>query len=94
MIYSHVKLDDIQGSVLELNDLLRIDCTGHNLRAFETLWDEALLVMGTDPDEMVSESLSSRKLEKSDQVKGALALRLLDCVQRSEPKIQIEEDNH
>ena len=50
MIYSHVKIRDVQSKVIGLNDLLTVELTGDNLRVIDTLWDDTLITMEKEPE--------------------------------------------
>ena len=45
LIYLHFKFSDVQGAVLEVSDLLRVELKGDELRASGTHWDETPLAM-------------------------------------------------
>ena len=86
MIYSHFRLTEVDGAVLEFTDLLKVELKKDNVRAFDTAWDETLLGMASLPEEHDLESLYLRQLEKSEQLQNPLALYVQDHVQRGEPK--------
>jgi len=86
MIYSHFRLTEVDGAVLEITDLLKVELKKDNVRAFDTAWDETLLGMASVPEEHYLEALYLRQLEKSEQLQNPLALYVQDHVQRGEPK--------
>ena len=59
-------------------------CGGGNLQQFENDWNNTILNIRGLPDEVFLETLFRKQLEKSDQLKNAMALYQQDYTQRGE----------
>ena len=57
LIYEHFRLSEVEGSLLEFEDLMSVELKGDNLVAFENDWDMHLSGIKTVPSEYVLETL-------------------------------------
>ena len=85
-IYEHFRTCEIEGSLLEFEDLLGVTLRGDNLVAFENDWDTCLTGLKHVPPENILESLFRKQLEQSTQLKGMMTLYQQDYTQKSEPR--------
>ena len=72
--------------MLAWDELLSVDLRGDNLQQFENDWNNTCLNVRELPDEMFLESLFREQLDKSEQLKNAMALYRQDVTQRGEEK--------
>ena len=86
MIYQNFKLSDIDGAMLEWDELLQVELKGDNLQQFQNDWDSTCLSVKELPDARFKESLYRKQLEKSDQLKQTMQLYWQDITQRGESK--------
>ena len=64
MIYELFQISDTDGTVLDISDLLKAELKGHNVRSFDTTWDDTIIAMQKQPDEGLFENLYFRQLKK------------------------------
>ncbi len=86
MIYKHFKLSEEDGAMLEWDELLHVHLRGDNLQQFENDWNNTILNIRELPDEVFLETLFRKQLDKSEQLKNAMALYQQDYTQRGERK--------
>ena len=85
MMCKHFKLSEVDGAMLEWEELLSVELKGDNLQQFENDWGAMCLVVRELPDEKFLETIYRKQLDKSDQLKNAMTLYWQDITQRSEP---------
>ena len=61
--FKHHKISDMDGTVLDLSDLLKIEIKNDSLQSFDTKWDETVIAMRKHPDEEILENLHFRQLK-------------------------------
>ena len=86
MIYKHFKLSEEDGAMLEWDELLHVHLRGDNLQQFENDWNNTILNIRELPDEVFLATLFRKQLDKSEQLKNAMALYQQDYTQRGERK--------
>ena len=86
MMYKHFKLSEVDGAMLEWEELLSVELKGDNLQQFENDWGAMCLVVRELPDEKILETIYRKQLDKSDQLKRAMELYWQDITQRGEQK--------
>jgi len=86
MVYQYFKTTDIDGAMLEWDELIHIEMQGDNVQGFLNAWDSTCLNVNELPDGHFLEAMFKKQLEKSTQLKGALALYQQDITQRGQPK--------
>ena len=84
MIYKYFKLSEEDGAMLEWDELLSVHLRGGNLQQFENDWNNTILNIRELPDEIFLETLYRKQLDKSEQLKNAMALYQQDITQRGE----------
>ena len=55
-IYEYSKVSDTDGSVLDLNENLKIELKNDDVQTFNTRWNDTVLAMSKPPDEEILES--------------------------------------
>ena len=51
MLYDHFKVSDTDESVVDFNEILKVELKNYNIQSFNTRWDETMIVMKKQPDE-------------------------------------------
>ena len=69
MLYKHFKLSEVDGAMLEWDELLGVELRGDNLQQFKKDWNTTCLNIRELPNERFCESLFRKQLEKSEQLK-------------------------
>ena len=72
--------------MLEWGELLSVHLRGGNLQQFENDWNNTILNIRELPDEVFLETLFRKQLDKSEQLKNAMALYQQEVTQRGEKK--------
>ena len=85
MTYKHFKLSEVDGAMLEWEELLHVELRGDNLQRFENDWGSMCLNIRELPYEK-TETIYRKQLDKSDQLKNAMSLHWQDTTQRCEQK--------
>ena len=88
LVFDHFRLSDIVGAMLNWDEILKLELKipGDNIRQFLNDWDATFTNVNTSPDPDILESLFKRQLEKSNQLKGTLALYDQEITQRQATK--------
>ena len=74
MICEQFHISYIDGPVLDISDLLKIDFRGDSVQTFDTKRDETTIVMQKQSDEELIENVYFRQLKGSDQLKQLVDL--------------------
>ena len=69
----HFKISEAEGQVKEFEDLLGLDCSNNNLRAYVTSWEMTLTGMKNVPDNLVLETLFRKNVEHHPWIKDQMA---------------------
>ena len=70
MIQEYFKVSDTDESVLDLNELLKVELKNDNVQSFNTRWEQTIIAMKKQPDdEIVENFLNYRQLQQSRQLK-------------------------
>ena len=84
LIYQHLMTDNVDGALLEFQDLLNVQLRSNNLAMFLNDWDMTLSELAVRPDDAILENLFYHQVEKCnhfstclDQIQGRS--RLLWC---------------
>ena len=85
-VQSFLTLSEVDGAMLEWEELLSVELKGDNLQQFENDWSAVCLVVRELPDDKFLETIYRKQLDKSDQLKNAMTLYWQDITQRGEPK--------
>ena len=80
MIYEHVKVGDMEGTVLDIPDFLTNELKGDNVQTFDTKGDEPVIELQRQPDQERLESVYFRQFDKSDQLKQLVVVDVQDTV--------------
>ena len=59
-IFSFFNIDETQGHILNMNDLLNVELYNDTLKMFDLAWEETLLPMGNDLDDGVSSRMCTK----------------------------------
>ena len=81
MICECLKVSDTDESVLDLNEILKVDLKSENIQPLNTRWDETMISIQLQPDEEMLENLFYRQLQHSERPKPLLSL-IQDTVQK------------
>ena len=73
-------------SVLDLNEIAKVDLENDSIQSFNTRWDETIIVMKKQSDEEVLEILFYRQLQQPEQLKLPLSVYVQDAVQEGESR--------
>ena len=88
MIYEYFKVSDTDESVLDLNDILKVEFKTDNIQSFNARWDENIFAIEEQPGDEILDNFCHRQLQQSEQSKPWSSLYIQDTVQNSE-----SEDN-
>ena len=66
-------MTEVEGSILQFEDLMAVERRGNNLVAFQNKWDSTKAGMQQVPIDSIFESLHRKQIEKSVQLKKSLA---------------------
>ena len=72
MIHDHYRISETEGSLLELQDLLKVSIKGDNLRSFLMDWEHVLTGMNPVPDIAVLETLFRLQVAKSTAMRDTM----------------------
>ena len=92
MIDDYFKRSDTDDSVLDLNEILKVEFKNDNTQSFSTRWDETKIVMKTKiamkklPAEEILENYNFRQLQQSDHLKLLMSLHIHDTVLEGESR--------
>lgn len=86
VLYKHFKLSEVYGAMLEWGELLSMELRRDNLQQFENDRSNTCLNVRELPNDTFLESLYRKQLDKSEQLKNALALYWQDIIQHGEEK--------
>ena len=67
LLFQHFQINDMESPMLETADLLAVELTCDDLRAFDAEWDNTILGMKEVPDEKYLENLYRKQVKKSKQ---------------------------
>ena len=88
MIYDYFKVSDTDESVLDLNDILKVEFKTDNIQSFNARWDENIIAIEKQPGDEILDNFCHRQVQQAEQSKPWLSLYIQDTVQNSE-----SEDN-
>ena len=76
LVFDHFKLADTDNAMLNWDEIIRLNLhmPGDNVKQFLNDWDMTFENINGTPDPVLLESLFRRQLDKSNQLKQALAL--------------------
>ena len=86
MIYEYFKVGETDESVLDVNEICKVEMKNDNVQSFNTRWDETIIVMKKQPDGEILENLFYRHFQQSEQRKPLLSLYIQDTVQQGESR--------
>ena len=73
MIYEYVKVSDEDESVLDFDEILKVELKNDNVQPFNARWDETIIAMKTQLDDEMLEKYQ-RQLQQSEQLKPMRSL--------------------
>ena len=65
MVYAYYRISEVDGALLDLEDLMNVRLHADDLRSFLTDWENVLTTMASPPQEMVLETLFRKQLSKT-----------------------------
>ena len=68
MINEYFKANDTDESVLDLNEILKVELKNDCVQSFNTRWDETIITMKKHPDDASLENVYCRPLQQSEQL--------------------------
>ena len=74
IICEYFKVSDTDESVLDLNEILKVEMKNDNAQSFNTRWEETVIAMKYDPDDEIWDFVYHRQLQLSEQLKSLLPL--------------------
>ena len=80
-------------SVLDLDEILKVELKNNNEQSFNTRWDETIIAMKKQSDNESLKNLLYRQLQQSEQLKPLLFLYIHDAVQKGESRDQTRLKN-
>ena len=83
MIYEYFKVSDTDESVLDLNDILKVEFKTDNIQSFNARWDENIIAIEEQPGDEILENFCYRQLQQAEQSKPWLSLYSQDTVQNT-----------
>ncbi len=66
IVTQHFNLNKEDGSLLQINDLIRVELQNNTLRGFDTRWDTAIAALENQPSEDLLGNLYLKQLSKCD----------------------------
>jgi hypothetical protein len=72
MIYDHYRISETEGSLLELQDLMKVSLKKDNLRSFLMDWEHVFTGMNPLPDVAVLETLFRMQIQNSSAMRDVL----------------------
>ena len=93
MIYQYFKVSDTDDSVLDLNEILKVELKNDNVQSFSTRWDETIIAMKKQPDEEVLHFFLFRPSPSTVTTAEAIAVSVLSryCSKRESRDQKIRE---
>ena len=85
-VYQHFKTSDLDGAMLQWDELTKLKLHGDNLSRFLSDWETTCLNVGQLPDENFMEEMFRTQLENSKQLTGPLALYWQEITQNGAPR--------
>ena len=73
MICEYFKVSDTDESVLDFNEILKVEMKTYNVQSIKTRWDETKIAMKRQPDEEILENLHCRHLAQPEHNTAAKA---------------------
>ena len=67
-LQSFLTLSEVDGAMLEWEELLSVELKGDNLQLFENDWSAVCLVVRELPDDKFLETIYRKQLDKSNQL--------------------------
>ena len=65
MFFESLKVSDTDESVLDLNEILKVEMKNDNMQPFSTRWDETIIAMMKQPDVEILGNLYHHQLQQS-----------------------------
>ena len=85
-VFHNFRTTDIDGAMLEWDEIINIELHGDNLSQFLTDWDATCLNINQLPDENFLETMFRKQIEKSVQLRGQMALYWQEVTQKGVKK--------
>ena len=85
-VFHNFRTTDIDGAMLEWDEIINIELHGDNLSQFLTDWDATCLNINQLPDENFLETMFRKQIEKSTQLRGQMALYWQEVTQKGVKK--------
>ena len=85
-VYSNFRTNDVDGTLLDFEDLVGVELKGQNLQAFINDWDAVILGLNEEPTEAMMETLFKKQLKKCTQLDNLMALYQQRITQDGYPK--------
>ena len=73
MIYEDFKVSDFDESVVDLNEILKVDSKNENVKSLNTRWDDTLIARKKQLHNEIQDNLYYRQLQQSEQLKPLLS---------------------
>ena len=86
MLKEHLRYNEVDGSIYQLQDLFNTKLRGDNLVDFITRWDRVLQGMRERPADAVLEALFDTQIRSSQQFHGTYALYEQETVYNDKEK--------
>ena len=86
MLYHSYRVSEVEGSLLEFEDLMNVTLKEDNVRGFINDWELCLSGLKTIPATDIMESLFRKQLDTSQQLRHTMELYTLDITQRGESR--------
>ena len=84
MIYEYFKVSDTDESVLDLDEILKVELKNNNVQSFTVRWDVTLIAMKKE----ILDNLYYRQLQQSEQPEPFLPLYIQDTVPKGTEKYE------
>ena len=65
MIYKYFKVSDIDESVSDLNEILKVELKNDSVQSFSTRWDDTIVAIKKHPDDQNLGNVDYRQLPSS-----------------------------
>ena len=73
MIHEYFKVSDTDESVLDFNEILKVELKNYNVHSFNTRWEEPIIAMKRQPDEEILDNFFTVNFNsQSSQSNGCL----------------------
>ena len=89
MIFQNYKMHEVEGSILEFEDILAVEVRGENLKQFINDWDLVLTQIDEHPSPKVMESLFRKQVDRISELKETMALYNLGACQVFAPQFNV-----